>query len=264
MSPTLPRATLFFNTEARNFHSSIMGADYQISTWLPLSYPETIRRYPVIYLLDGESSFGLVSGIVFGLVWDQVMPECLVVGVGHEVNSMEQWWQARAIDLNPPENPDVSYPEWMTPFKVRRAPDFLRFFENELIPFIDTTYQTDPNDRCLAGYSWGAQFTLFTLLHKPELFQRYFIGSGIWEHNLQDNLAYEEQLAGIQKSLPVRAIFTVGALESDQVPYFHQFIEVLKHRNYQDFSLETHVLEGENHGSGMAVAYHQGLPALFS
>jgi predicted alpha/beta superfamily hydrolase len=264
MATALPRVTLLYNTEMRSFPSSIMGVNYQISTWMPLNYPDSHRKYPVIYLLDGEAFFGLVSGIVSGLVYAQVIPECLVVGVGHEVNSSDEWWQARAVDMNPPENPNVPSPEWMKPFKVRRAPDFLRFFKNELIPFIESTYQTDPADRCLAGYSWGGQFTINSLFHEPELFQKYFIGSGIWEYNLHDHLAYDEQFARQRKSLPVLAFFSVGSLEDDQVPYFHQFMEVLKRRNYKDFCLEARVLEGENHSSGCAVAYIQGLRALYT
>lgn len=263
MITSLPRATLLFS-EARSFPSSIMGVTYQISTWFPPNYPEANRRYPVIYLLDGESSLGLVSGIAFGLIWDQVIPDCLIVGVGHDVDTMEEWWQARAVDLNPPENPEVAAPEWMRPFKNRRAPDFLRFLKNELIPFIESTYQADPADRCLAGYSWGGQFSIYALFHEPELFQRYFIGSGIWEHMLPDYLAYEEQLARQRKSLPVRAFFSVGSLEDDQAPYFPQFIEALKRRNYDDFCLESLVIEGAGHGSGGAVAYIQGLRALYS
>jgi len=264
MVTTLPRATLFYNTEARSFQSSIMGVNYQIFTWFPLNYPQAKRKYPVIYLLDGVYMFGMVSGIIASLVWDQFLPDCLVIGVGHDVNSMDEWWQKRAVDLNPPENPDITYAEWMAPFNDRRAPDFLRFWKNELIPFIDSTYPTDPADRCLAGYSWGGQFTLYALFHEPALFQRYFIGSGIWEQSLLDYQAYDEQLARQQKSLPVRAFISVGALEEDQLPYFHQFTKALKGRGYDDFRLETKVFEGVNHGSCAPLAYYYGLQALYA
>ena len=163
-----------------------------------------------------------------------------------------------------PKIPMWSIPSGCKPFKVRRAPDFLCFLKNELIPFIESTYPVDPANRCLAGYSWGGQFTIYSLFHEPELFQKYFIGSGIWEQNLPDYLAYEEQLARQRKSLPVRAFFSVGSLEDDQVPYFPQFIEALKRRNYDDFSLESLVIEGANHGSGAAIAFIQGLRALYS
>jgi uncharacterized protein len=259
----LPRATLLFS-ETRSFPSSIMGVNYQISTCFPQNYPEANRKYPVIYLLDGETFIGLVSGIVSGLIWGQVIPDCLIIGIGHDINTLDEWWSARAVDLNPPENPKVAYPTWMHPFRNRRAPDFLRFIKNELIPFIETTYQADPTERCLAGYSWGGQFGIYSLFHEPELFQKYFIGSGIWEHMLPDYLAYEEQLARQRKSLPVRAFFSVGSLEDDQAPYFPQLIEALKHRNYDDFCMESLVIEGANHGSGAALAYIQGLRALYS
>ena len=73
-----------------------MGVTYHISTWFPLNYPEANRKYPVIYLLDGEWFMGLVSGIVGGLIWGQVIPECLIVGVGHDVNTLDEWWQPRS------------------------------------------------------------------------------------------------------------------------------------------------------------------------
>ena len=263
MVSSLPRATLLY-TESRSFFSSIMGVSYQISTWFPPNYPQDNRKYPVIYLLDGEAFIGLVSGIVSGLIWGLVIPDCLVVGVGHDINTFDEWWKARAVDFNPPKNPNVTSPEWMQPFKDRRAPDFLRFLKNELIPFIESAYQADPADRCLAGYSLGGQFSIYSLFHEPELFHKYFIGSGIWEHMLPDYLTYEEQLARQRKSLPVRAFFSVGSLEDDQVPYFPQFIEALKCRNYDDFYLESLVIEGVNHGSGAAIAYIHGLPALYT
>ena len=95
-----------FSQKSRSFPSTIMGVTYQISTWFPLNYPEANRKYPVIYLLDGETIIGLVSGIVGGLIWGQVIPDCLVVGVGHDINTLDEWWKARAVDLNPPENPE--------------------------------------------------------------------------------------------------------------------------------------------------------------
>jgi uncharacterized protein len=262
MNTSRPRATLLY-TEANSFFSSIMETSYKISTWFPSSYPEDGRKYPIIYLLDGEALIGLVSGIVSGLIWGQVIPDCLVVGVGHDINTFDEWWEARAVDFNPPENPKIVYPEWMQSFTNRRAPDFLRFLKNELIPFIESTYPADPTDRCLAGYSLGGQFSVYSLFHEPELFQKYFIGSCIWEHMLPEYLSYQEQLAQKRKSLPVHAFFSVGSLEDDQAPYFPKFIDTLQHCNYDNFRMESLVLEGENHQSGMAAAYIQGLRALY-
>lgn len=263
MDTPLPRATLF-NTEVRSFPSEIMGITYQISTWFPLNYSKANQKYPVIYLLDGDVFLGLMSGIVGGLVYTHIIPDCLIVGIGHDISTSEEWWKARAVDLNPPENPKVTYARWMQPYKIRRAPDFLRFLKSELIPFIETTYPADPANRLLAGFSWGGQFAIYSLFHEPDLFSKYLIASGFWEHMLPEYLAYEEELAQQRKSLPVHAFFSVGSLEDGQVPYFPQFIEALRRRNYDDFCMDTLVIEGADHGSGQAIAYIHGLRALYS
>ena len=263
MVTSLPPATIL-DTQTRSFPSSIMGGNYQVSTWFPPGYPEPGRKYPVIYLLDADYLMATVSGIVSCLCWGQVIPNCMIVGVGHDVRTIDEWWLARAADFLPPKNPGVVEPDWMQPFMDRRAPDFLGFLKDELVPFVESTYPADPTDRCLAGYSLSGYFSIYSLFHQPDLFQRYFIGSAVWEHNLPDLLAYEEQLARQRKSLPVRAFFSVGSLEADQAPCFPRFIEALKRRNYEGFDLETWIIEGENHFTGMPFAFIRGLRALFS
>lgn len=254
MDSSLPRATLL-HTEVRNVHSTIMGYDYQICCWLPPDYPQSRQAYPVIYLTDPEVQLGLVSTLVMLAMLEQAMPSCLIVGMGHDVSTYDEWYAARTIEYTPPENPDVAPP--------KRAADFLSFLKTELIPLIETTYRADPTDRCLAGFSGGGQFTLYTLLHEPELFQRYLVASGIGESMLPHYLAYEQRLAEQRTALPIRAFFSVGSLEADQVPSFHRFIEVLNRRQYQGLHLETLVVEGERHASSAAAAWSKGLRALY-
>jgi hypothetical protein len=76
-------------------------------------------------------------------------------------------------------------------------------------------------------------------------------------------LSYEEQLAKERKSLPVHAFFSVGGLEEDIVPGFHQFIATLKSRNYEGLRLETLVDEGEGHLSTSPTAFCKGFKALY-
>jgi predicted alpha/beta superfamily hydrolase len=232
-----------------------MGINYQISTWFPPEYPKAGYQYPVIYLLDAEVALGWISRMVLGFIWDEMMPDCLIVAVGHDVTTLDEWDQAREIDLTPLEHPDQSHP--------KRAAEFLSFFKNELIPFIDSTYPVASTDRCLAGYSSGGKFTLYALLHEPDLFQRYFIGSVNWKNMLGPALSYEQQLSEQRTSLPVRAFLCMGELEHEQLPYYHQFIDALKRRNYAGLHLETLVVEGEKHVSAGHFAYPIGLRALY-
>ena len=255
MSQSLHPATII-NTEVQNFPSTIMGIDYQISTWFPPDYPKPGYKYPVIYLTDGEVLLGQIAPMVLFLIWGKMVPECLIVGLGHHVSKIEGWVKARDIDYDPPESPDNKPEE-------NRANDFLAFLKRELIPFIETSYPADPTDRCLAGFSAGGVFTLYTLLHEPDLFLRYLIGSAIFESMLPLFLAYEQQLAKERKSLPVHTFFSVGGLEDDVVPGFHQFIERLRNRTYEGLRLDTLIDEGEGHFSTSPTAFCKGFKALY-
>lgn len=255
MVNSLPPATIL-STEVRNFPSTIMGINYQISIWFPPDYPKPGHKYPIIYLTDGEVLLGQIAPMVMFLISGNMVPECLIVGLGHHVSMTEEWAKARDIDYDPPENP-------MSEPGQARADDFLSFLKKELIPFIETTYPADPTDRCLAGFSSGGMFTLYALLHEPDLFLRYLIGSAIFEIMLPHYLAYEHQLAKERKSLPVHAFFSVGGLEEDMVPSFHQFIDVLKSRSYAGLHLETLIDQGEGHFSTSPTAFCKGFKALY-
>ena len=255
MANSLPPATIL-STEVRNFPSTIMGINYQISTWFPPDYPKPGYKYPVIYLTDGEILLGQIAPMILFLIVGGMVPECLIIGLGHHVSTTEEWAKARDIDYDPPENPEGEPGQ-------KRADDFLSFLKKELIPFIETIYPVDPMDRCLAGFSSGGMFTLYALLHEPDLFLRYLIGSAIFDSMLPHFLTYEQQLAKERKSLPVHAFFSVGELEENIVPGFHLLIDTLKSRNYEGLHLETLIDKGEGHFSTSPTAFCKGFKALY-
>ena len=255
MHRTLPPAAII-DTETRNFPSTIMGIDYQISTWFPPDYPKPGYKYPVIYLTDGEVLLGQIAPMVLFLIWGKMVPECLIVGLGHPGSTIAGWVKARDIDYDPPESPDNKPEE-------NRANDFLAFLKQELIPFIEATYPADPTDRCLAGFSAGGVFTLYALLHEPDLFLRYLIGSATFENVLPLFLAYERQLATQRNALPVHAFISAGGLEDDVVPGLHQFVDALKSHHYAGLRLDTLVDEGEGHLSTSPTAFCKGFKALY-
>jgi uncharacterized protein len=254
MDGTFPKVSLLF-TEARSLHSNIMGCDYQISIWFPPDYPQPNVRYPVIYVTDPELHNGFLSCMFLGFMLEKLMPMCLLVGVGRQgVSTLDQWNTARNIDMVPPE--DTAYPQ-------ARGAEYLDFFRKELIPFVESTYPVDPADRCLVGFSRGGEFTLYALMKDPELFQRYFVGSGVWDRISPLFLDLEEKLAEQRKSLPARVFFTVGSKESTFLPYVCQMAEALKRRNYAGLWVDTLIVEGESHLTSGPQAWSVGIRALY-
>ena len=82
-------------------HSAVVGDDYQLDVWLPESYAESSQRYPVLYVLDSPGSFGLVVPIVATHVWEELLPEMIVVGIGKPMQALDEWWPVRSRDYSP-------------------------------------------------------------------------------------------------------------------------------------------------------------------
>ena len=57
------------------------------------------------------------------------------------------------------------------------AGSFLRFIRQELMPFIQSSYPVRPEEKAIAGSSFGGLFALYTLFHHPDTFNCYIIGS---------------------------------------------------------------------------------------
>jgi predicted alpha/beta superfamily hydrolase len=53
------------------------------------------------------------------------------------------------------------------------AANFLAFFKDELIPYIDRAYPTNGTNS-LCGHSYGGLFVLYALLSEPQLFGSYY------------------------------------------------------------------------------------------
>lgn len=255
MSSIYPKATIF-DTEVRHLTSSSNGEGYTISVWFPPSYSTSTKTYPVLYLTDGDLNFSLVPNLALGLIWDNQLPEIIIVGVGHDIQSYKDWSSGRNRDLGPTVVDDVP--------NSGGADKFLAFLQSELIPFVNTNYRTEPNDKALAGYSLGGLFTLYALLHSPEVFNRYFAGSpSVW---CAKKLLFEQEKEFFDKqsSLPVKLFMSVGSLEGEMVTDIQEFTDILKHRNYEGLELTLLVIEGESHISAGAQAWVNGIRRIYS
>jgi predicted alpha/beta superfamily hydrolase len=166
--------------ERLSMRSAILGEDRPYWVHLPESYGNSTyapRRYPVMYVLDGDSSFHFATGAVHfmseGLTGSIQIPELIVVAVPNT---------DRTRDLTPTHT--IQRPEGDDPsLKNSGGGDaFLRFLKEELIPEFDRTYRTAPY-RIIVGHSFGALFALHALLREPDLFHGYIAidPSAFWD-----------------------------------------------------------------------------------
>jgi predicted alpha/beta superfamily hydrolase len=151
--------------------SKVLGENRSIYIQYPKPNPKNAAMsYPVLYLLDGESHFDLVSQQCTYLSrWDvNVMPEMIVVGI---VNTN------RVRDLTPSHSVLDYFGKTDTSATSRLKPSggndmFFQFMQNELMPYINSHYRTQPF-KILAGHSFGGITVVNGLLTRPELFNAY-------------------------------------------------------------------------------------------
>jgi predicted alpha/beta superfamily hydrolase len=168
-------------------HSRRLGADRAIHVYLPASYKtETQRRYPVLYLHDGQNVFSTAgTNNAFGwgswqldktadeLARAQKMQEVIMVAVDNSTNRLEEYDgrvsspQAGAAPTNAP-----------TAFE-----NYAAFLITELKPQIDREYRTkpDPANTGVMGSSLGGICSVVLAWEHPEIFGRAACLSGSFQ-----------------------------------------------------------------------------------
>jgi predicted alpha/beta superfamily hydrolase len=151
-------------------HSRLLKEDrtYQVS--LPASYHWALnRRYPVLFVLDGERNFLHTAASAEFLASQGEIPEVIVVGIVSTVRIR-----------------DFTQTDWSSHWVGGGgAQHFRSFLSRELIPRIDKDYRTN-RFRILAGHSASGQFALYTLTSEPSLFNAYIVVSPSldWDNEL--------------------------------------------------------------------------------
>jgi hypothetical protein len=138
----------------RTIHSNILNEDRLLWIHLPKEYEDTGLAYPFLILLyvDLYNYFTDAVSITEKLGETGEIPPVIIVGVANT---------NRYRDLLP-------YPTRWAP-EGGKAGDFLRFLEEELIPYVDKNYRTK-EFRILAAPQASAVFSLYSLINRPHLF----------------------------------------------------------------------------------------------
>jgi predicted alpha/beta superfamily hydrolase len=185
--------------------TAVPGQEYVLQISLPGGYGKSEKKYPVLYLMDSQWDFPLVTALYGEQYYDGFIPEIIIVGIT---------WGG----TNP--NPDSLRARDYTPtnqngmLQSGGANKFLSFIKNELFPFIETNYQAAKDERILMGCSLGGLFTLYTLFTQPEMFNKYVAASPAygWDN---DVLSQYEKKYFERKSVPPASYSCIGGVESN-------------------------------------------------
>lgn len=264
------RSTVTGDLRLHTLQSQVFRNSRTIRVLVPDGYdaPENKeRRYPVLYLLDGQNLFDActndfnhrewtVDEIVHRLTEDGRLPPMIVVGVDHPGAD-------RAREFLP--YPDYTTEPDMQP-QGRRFPDFL---VREVLPLVNGQYRTLTGhaNTGLGGSSYGGVATLYALMARPAEF-----GYGLIESpSLQVGMGQLVRDTDPFVARPVRVFIGYGGRESDSQPFSDLMVTMarkvdrnLRNQGYDDTHLRFVVTPDAAHNEdAWALRLPEALVFLF-
>jgi predicted alpha/beta superfamily hydrolase len=228
-----------------SIQSDVLKQNRKISIFLPEGYDAKDSKFPVIYVLDADGRDQHIVPTARFLFVNGKMPKAIIVGVFN-------------IDRNHDFLPDSS----KSANTGGGADNFVSFFKNELIPYINRNFKTDAF-RVLVGHSYGGVFTMHALLTDPDLFDAYIaIDPSFWYKNqMQVKTAREEFLKTKNWN---KSIFITGREGNGMKEMGITAMEkVLKASAPKDLSWKIAAYPNEDHGSVPFKSVYDGLRYIF-
>ena len=184
-----------------NFASQFV-APRPIDVWCPPGYSESMEKYPVIYMQDGQNLFAPLSSIsgeswgmdeaVVHLMDAKKIRGAIVVGVW---NTELRWREYM------PQKPywTLALHRHHEAFVARAGGDplsdaYLKFLVEEVKPFVDSNFRTQADQRntFVMGSSMGGLISLYAISEYPDVFHGAGCLSTNWpagEHELVNEMA---------------------------------------------------------------------------
>jgi predicted alpha/beta superfamily hydrolase len=241
-------------SQIKKFTSKIIsGQQYVLQISLPSGYDKSNKKYPVVYLMDSQWDFPLLTALYGQQYYDGFIPELIIVGITWGGNH---------------PNPDSLRARDYTPTNEKRlsqsggADKFLSVMKDEVFPIIEDNYRINENDRTLVGCSLGGLFTMYTLFTHSAMFNRYVAASPafMWDNNVL--YKYEEQYHANASNPQAKIFMCVGGVETS-VPGFKKLTQFLNDRHYINLQIESKVLENTGHSGTKGEGYARGLQFVF-
>lgn len=252
-------------------NSSILNEKRPIWVYKPdnaffgLAKSDSLKRYPVIYLLDGKAHFASVVGLLQQMSFvngNKICPEMIVVGIPNT---------DRFRDLTPSCDSSRS--------KTSGGSDnFISFMNKELIPYIDATYPTKPY-KMLIGHSIGGLTVINTLIKYPDMFNSYLaIDPSMWWDNqislkeakiaLSNNQFENKRLflaiAKVKnKDLDTSSVRNDNTRNTIHIRSILELSDILNSNTGNKLNYQTKYYKNESHGSIPLIATYDALHSIF-
>ena len=256
--------------------SKILNEQRKVWVYVPDAHTNSIylkKNYPVIYLLDGDSHFYSVVGMIQQLSsvnGNTIVPKMIVVGITN-TNRTRDLTPTKA-ELDPP------FTDSMMVANSGGGAKFLSFIENELIPKIDAEYPTEPY-RMFIGHSFGGLTVMNTLVHKPHLFNSYVsidpsmawsnqrllkeIKSTSFDSKYRDKALFLGIANTMEKGMDTLSVQQDTTKMNTHIRSILEVNNYLKNNTKSQLSYKGHYYKDDSHGSVPLITTYDALRFIF-
>ena len=239
------KPTAMERTSSYTFASRALGETRPVFIGLPASYQKSTRKYPVLFVLDGEAQFPIAVTVASQLASIGHIPEMIVVGIPN-LDELE----GRVHDMTPP-GLSVSGST-----KNEGGEQFLDFIEKELMPALQSQFRAN-GMMVLEGHSSGAIIASYAAATRPAF--RFIISLDMPAY-LGDNWMPKRMMERETRSNPGELRYvSLEALYGWDDSTWGQFAKAAP----KSWKIDRRKLDHESHVSLPFVGLYLGLRTLF-
>ncbi len=243
--PMFGRVLLAHGTAQANVHVlkkalKMPGLDRKrtIRVYLPPGYDAAKKRYPVLYMHDGQNLFDLTTAYAGEWGVDEALNalaksrklEVIVVGIDHggenRIHELTAWDHAR--------------------FGKAEGRQYMDFLVRVVKPYIDKHYRTKPDrmNTAIMGSSMGGLISHYALVHYPTVFGRagifspsYWMAPAVFDDSAERAIRKDARLA-----------FYCGGKEGERMlPNMERMVALLRSEGHPDAEIRVDVSPDAQH-----------------
>lgn len=236
------------NNRPFTLSSEITDTDYRINLWYPDNYSAE-KGYHLLYLLDGDAYFAEAVEVTKNYNPN----DFIVIGIGYRQKNY------RGRDYAYPEDKEF-------PGESGGGKNFIRFLNQELIPYVENELGVISLDKSLFGHSLGGYLSLYLLFQQdqPNYFDYHIAASPnlMWYNAYLFDLEKLYSVYDIHLNHP-NVYVSMGDLEGTSLnTSFNAFHKQINQRAYHEyFNFER--LENTSHRNSPIVSLENALNYLF-
>ncbi len=151
----------------RALHSPQLNNSRDVLVWLPASYHSRERRYPVLYMHDGQNLFDAHTSFAGEWAIDETMQRLAQEGYEAIIVGLPNLEERRFVEYSPYLATSARFPAMNG-----QGDSYLRFITDTVKPLIDADFRTLPMRELtgIAGSSLGGLISLYGFLTRSDVF----------------------------------------------------------------------------------------------